>query len=290
MKYILLILALLCTASISYGQLAQRISALQNEEGRFVPPSKKELDQAESLFTRTMSWEELLALKRAWASIEMDCQSIEIANKNGYLVYEKPGCQRGRGIFLFLESESKVFLQAPHSFFDRGTGKIVSLLLVEDDFGGACWNSVPRYALGHYKGPADTQAHMANYFVAFARAFAKTKKNSYLVQLHGFGAHKRKSEAGKAAGAIISSGTGKPGFYLRTLVASMKVQFPKPIRLYPHEVQELGATRNVSGKTLRQYNHPGFVHIEFSGKLRQRLLAEKGMRSKLSRRLLRFLN
>ena len=237
-----------------------------------------------------MGWEELSMLKKAWASIEMDVQSIELANKSGYLVFEQPGCQRGRGIFLFLKSASKVFLQAPHSFFDRGTGKIVSLLVTEGDFGGACWNSVPRYALGHYKGPADTQAHLANYFVAFARAFAKKKKSSYLVQLHGFGAAKRKSEVGKAAGAIISCGTGNPNFFLRTLVASMKVQFAKPVRLYPFEVQELGATKNVSGKTLRQHGHPGFVHIEFNGKLRKRLLAEKAMRSKFSRRLLKFLN
>ena len=290
MRYLLFLFVLLYAVATSYGQLIERVTALQDEAGVFVPPSAKEMKAAQKLFIRTFDWEDLGQLKRSWAKLGMNCEAVELASKKGVFIYEKANQRRGRGIFLFMQSESKVFLQAPHSFFDRGTGKIVSLLVTESGFGGACWNSVPRYALGHYKGPADTQAHLHNYFVAFAQAFAKKRKDGYLVQLHGFGTAKRKSEVGKAAGAIVSAGTAKPNFFLRTLVAAMKLQFVKPIRLYPIEVQELGATKNVSGKTLRQHNHPGFVHIEFNGKLRKRLLADEATRSKFSRALLRFLN
>ena len=263
---------------------------MQEEKGLFRPPSEKELAQVEELFVRTLQGRDLPSLKADWAKMGMVCNEISFSNKKGILIHEMKDEQSGRGIYLFIEGSSRVFLQAPHSFFDKDTGKIVAQLMAEGEFAGACWNSVPRYAIGHYKGPADTQAHRANYFVSFARAFSRLRPHSYIVQIHGFGAKKRKSEIGRAAGAIVSSGAENPSFPLRTLVASLKVRLPEPVRLYPFEVRELGATKNVCGQTLRQFGHSGFVHIEFNGNLRKRLLTEKALRAKLARGLLGHLN
>ena len=53
----------------------------------------------------------------------------------------------------------------------------------------------------------------------------------------------------------------------------------EPVRLYPRDVRELGATRNVQGRLLRERGHDGFVHVELAQPLRERLRNEQELRS-----------
>ncbi len=291
MRQLAVLLLFLIVCSTSNGQLSERIVALQKENGLFVIPNDDELLRVERLFERVLRRDDFALTANSWAKEGMLLERLNLPGAKGWLLSEKEDEQRGRGVFFIKDGEGKVFLQAPHSFFDKGTGLIVSSLIEENDFAGAAWNTVPRYALqNNYKGPADTQAHDRNYFVAFARAFARCRKVSHLVQLHGFAAKKRKTDAGKRAGAIVSGGTRTPRALLFTVVVALKLRLPKPVLLYPLEVKELGATKNVCGSTLRRLSHNGFVHIELNGNLRKELITDAKLRSKLANGLIKYLN
>ena len=56
------------------------------------------------------------------------------------------------------------------------------------------------------------------------------------------------------------------------------------------EVRELGGTRNVQGRLLRERGHDGFVHVELGRPLRERLRNEQELRSSLAACLVTGMN
>ena len=290
-------------AKPSYAvDLMSILSEVQVEEGGFERIEDEELAAVESAFLDLLLSGDLL--QERWSQIGMSGEAMLIGGRRCVFLCESPGDERGRGVFLlFVDALAQgnggqgmnVFLQAPHSFFDRKTGQIVSLLLEEGKFMGGAWNSSPRYAVdGDYKGPADTQAHSWNYFTAFARAFAQARElafpRSRIVQIHGFAPSKRSSSKARRASAIISAGTLEPSRQLLPLGLWMKLKFPPWVLLFPREVSELGALQNTTGKALRAFGQgDAFVHIELSWKLRRSLLKDRDRRAAFAKSLATFL-
>lgn len=244
---------------------------------RYRQPAEQQLLQAQSLFRQLLSdtWPDADRLRSAWTELGYRWESITVDGVRFWLAHESgPDC-RGHGVYLFrADSRSELVLQIPHRYADRGTGDIGLAVVRAVDVRVATFNTTPRYNNNDDQDEhvVDVAHAEANYFSALARAVAHTRPQAWLVQLHGFASAKRRTPAGQGADMILSAGVPWPGAAVRTLRDCLEPLAPDAVRLYATEVDELGATRNAQGRVLRAAGHPGFMHIEMSERLRERLL------------------
>lgn len=243
------------------------------QDGRFVLPGQEEVTRAEVLFARLLQGETAEQLSSPWHALGYKIQDISQDGKELVVLMEEPLRKEGRGFFLFRRSnKASHMLMIPHGFKDVRTDVIGLALFMERDFTVGAWNTVPRYKNREDKSlQQDFGKQPSSYFSALTRAFAGSKMHEKVYQLHGFSTKKRESAAGKKAGVILSGGSGKVRQDVRTLGHCLQAIVAEPVLLYPSEVHELGGTTNISGKILRNMGHGGFVHIELSRPLRQRL-------------------
>ena len=111
---------------------------------------------------------------------------------------------------------------------------------------------------------------------------AKSLPMGRLIQIHGFDNNKRKSEAGASASAILSSGSRWVTPHSATVAHCLRKVIQGPVLIYPIEIRELGATRNLHGKILRRYGHEGFIHVELNRSTRERLRSDPVMRGQFT--------
>ncbi|MCU7893254.1 MAG: hypothetical protein KZQ78_17375 [Candidatus Thiodiazotropha sp. (ex Ustalcina ferruginea)] len=243
---------------------------------RYLIPTDRELLQVRKLFTVMLcnkNYEE--ALSKQWASLGFDWLSAELDGEDIVILKEQPSRCEGRGIFMFRTAgRNRTLLQIPHRFHDRHTGELGLRLMQLGDFRGLAWNTVPRYFEEVDAGgvSADLAHNDNNYFAVLAEAAALISADSQVVQLHGYDAAKRRTETGRNSDVIISDGTSHPSRTVHELTTCLGSVFDGPVRLFPRDVRELGATTNQVGSRLRRYAHPGFVHIELNAKARKELL------------------
>lgn len=179
-------------------------------------------------------------------------------------------------------------LQAPHRFFDRRTGEVALALFATQDPRNArvlCLNSKHRYAQKDGKrkktahNPSDVCHNAGHGFQRVTQALMVAMNSSDIVQIHGFGS---KRGGRDEALAIVSSGDPKQASpRALALVQSLRKTFGDKILLFPRDTSLLGATTNVQGQILRTYasrdlerSQNGFLHIEMSEALRERLLSD----------------
>ncbi|MCU7935932.1 MAG: hypothetical protein KZQ99_13800 [Candidatus Thiodiazotropha sp. (ex Dulcina madagascariensis)] len=244
---------------------------------RYLMPTDRELAQARKLFTSMLSDAgDADALSAQWASLGFEWLAVEWQGMDGVILKEQPSRCEGRGLFLFrTDTGSRTLLQIPHRFYDKYTGEIGHRLMQTGDFRGVAWNTVHRYLEGAEGGSADLAHNGDNYFTVLAEAAALLSTNNRIVQLHGFDGTKRRTPAGRGSQAIVSDGTRRPSRIVRELANCLGQVFDGPVRLFPRDVKELGATTNRIGARLRAYAHQGFAHIELNAEARQALLADE---------------
>ena len=173
-------------------------------------------------------------------------------------------------------------LAAPHRDSDRHTGDLVEFLFVETGARAAAWNTAPRRPSATCPDTVDLAREAEHPFTAFALAFADAYPGGSIVQLHGFDAARRYSEAGDAA-AIVSNGTASPGVRVFDLADCLSLAFaPAPVMVYPGDARELGAVTNAQGEALRQAGFEGFAHLELSLAMREALMTDPALRARLA--------
>ncbi|MCU7804586.1 MAG: hypothetical protein KZQ92_17615 [Candidatus Thiodiazotropha sp. (ex Lucinoma borealis)] len=243
---------------------------------RYLIPTDRELLQVRKLFTVMLSNANYgEALPKQWASLGFDWLSTELDGDVIVVLKEQPSRCEGRGLFMFRTAGgNRTLLQIPHRFHDRHTAEIGLRLMRLGDFRGLAWNTVPRHFEGiDAEGVSADLAHSdKNYFAVLAEAAALISADSQVVQLHGYDAKKRRTESGRNSDVIISNGTRYPSRSVHELNTCLDSVFNGPVRLFPRDVRELGATTNQVGSRLRHYTHQGFVHIELNAKARKELL------------------
>ncbi|MCB1778275.1 MAG: hypothetical protein KDI50_12645, partial [Candidatus Competibacteraceae bacterium] len=213
-----------------------------------------------------------------WAALGYKIEQITDNNQLFTIVRERPDQRWGRGFYAFAALPAGYpVLQAPHSFFDQNTGSIALRLFAQGRFAAGAWNTVRRSYRnsGGEKVDADMAHLPESPFIAFSRAVAFARPASAILQLHGFAAENRKTQAGRTAGAIISAGQHQPTPAVDQTVRCLDALFAEPILLYPTQVQELGGTTNAIGQTLRELGSKAFVHIELAQPLRDQLRDNK---------------
>ncbi|MBF0418294.1 MAG: hypothetical protein HQL86_08610 [Magnetococcales bacterium] len=233
------------------------------QPGSFLPLSLHEAERLERAFRTLLNgtdnpttWSEL--------GFQLERPAPELR-----LIHEKTN--QGRGLYLLRPQQAGgVFIQAPHRFFDQLTGEITQRLFEHGRLSGAAWNTRHR----HETRQSDLAHVEPSPFTAFARAIAAGHPQARIVQFHGFDGEKRALHGKNPADLIVSAGTAHPSESLRTLTHCLKQADLGTVRLYPVEVDDLGGTTNVTGRTLRVMGFSGFIHLETSLALRQRLLAD----------------
>ncbi|WP_427969093.1 hypothetical protein [Altererythrobacter sp.] len=206
----------------------------------------------------------------------------------GVVLAEPKGDCAGRGVYLMREGETApLAITAPHRGSDRHTGTLAAQLFLETQAQAAAWNSAPRRVSDSCAHAIDLARAPDHLFSAFALGFAKAQPRGLIVQLHGFDGDRRKSEAARTAGMIVSNGTQVPDRRLLDLADCLSLALdPQRVLVYPNETGELGALTNAQGQLLHDAGFGGFVHLEISGPLRARLIGDETLRSRLASCLL----
>lgn len=251
--------------------------------GHYAEPREDHLAQAETLFARTLAGGDETHLKHEWAALGFDLLRVDNGTDRLLVLRENPARKEGRGFYAFRSGSSgRTAWQAPHSNDDERTGRIVLDLFEQGRYVAAAWNTVPRRQENSGVALDSDLAHRpASYFLAFSRAFAGHFNDGSVVQLHGFAPSRRRSGAGASADLILSAGDRAPRPALRAIASCLKAALPYQVRIFPLDIDELGATTNSIGKALRNMGYGGFVHIETSPALREDLSEHVERRAQL---------
>lgn len=285
---VLAIPAGLASANEAQTVLKHMLSETANVAG-FVMPTRAQVDWAEALFARLLLDEAIHPIEQGFSALGFAVQNIRTP-ASITIVREVPGKREGKGTYLVRHqpTDAPVMLQAPHRFFDKGTGTIALRLFEEAPFAALAWNDVPRrYTEDGRHVDADLARLDVHYLTAMSRAFGRVHQQGRVVQLHGFEPRKRKPGAGTSATIIISDGTRLPGALVRAVAECLRHAFPtEQVLLFPGDVDELGGTTNRQGAALRAVGSPGFLHLEMSAAFRLILQRRPESREALSNCLL----
>ena len=256
-----LLLVSTVNAQVDFQRL---LTITQSKTASYQAPSFNKIQHCQQLFYQALSTGYTKNLQQAWLQ-----QGFSLTQQDGVLVI-KALKNQGEGVYVIKEKKQVplIALQAPHSFKDLHTGKIIAELLQHPQFYAGGWNSVPRY--GAY---SQDLAHLDNsIFQAFTQALAQAHPDSWIVQLHGFNQKKRKTATGQRAEMILSNTESDSPVWLQTLAQHLRQQWRhKHIEIYPQTIRELGGTKNRNAFLLKRQGFTHFIHIETSKKMRDEL-------------------
>lgn len=224
---------------------------------------------------------------------------IEIWRVRGRVLWamrELPEQRRGAGAYVVRpgprsDDAPEIVLQAPHAYFDLGTGNLAAALFFGEEGRGRA-RALFTNTAHRYKGmtraappaappesdeseepdepgepgdaPADV-AHSAEHgFQTATERIVRVLGHVVVIQLHGFADRAGRPEI------ILSSGADHVPAHITALAAALGAIFERVLR-YPDDIAELGGVTNVQGRMLARYPRAHFVHVELSGTTRRRL-------------------
>ena len=264
-KYLFISCMLIFSCSLSTQALDLKSHWQQTRAPHYVAPKPKEVRLAEQLFEQHFNnnWDS--ELTQAWAQLGFELIENTLNKRKVIIIQENSDNPRGHGFFVFFtEDYTPSALQIPHGYSDLYTGTIGLRLFAEGRYQAIALNTA-------HRKKADMAHFHSSYFNAFSHAFARTHRNGRMIQLHGFAQQKRRSTKAKSAHLIISAGSHSPTSHVYAISNCSKHWLQQGVRIYPEEVKELGGTLNVNGAIMRLQGHDGFIHIEMSKPLRNRL-------------------
>jgi len=186
------------------------------------------------------------------------------------------------GLYVIRLGEAEnILLQAPHSFFDLGTGQLVSTMFENGPFRAAFFNTTHRYGkagLAPEERPADPPdlAHLSDTrFQAATLGASEAYRDLTVIQLHGF-----RSRDGEAA--VVTTGSALQPAHLLTELRTLLTELMGEIGpiLTGSARPELAAKRNAQGRLLSSRSQ--FFHVELSKPARDALLSDSALLDRLS--------
>lgn len=252
-------------------------------------PTQEEIDRFESLIP-ALTWyapqgeipEELPAMAE---QMGMHLERWEVAGQEHFVLYEDAASRRGAGAYFFAVgrpvSNSWLLLQAPHAYYDTGTGFLAASLYFSSPAGSSAplaffTNSLHRYTTStgarekstlNYADACHNPQHL---FHVATVASAETRRSATVVQLHGFGADPAESPTGTKM--VISAGGNTKSMALsRSAAKAMQDRFGAEVLLFPDQVSVLGATTNIQAQELKVVPGARFLHVELSAAVRSEL-------------------
>ena len=218
--------------------------------------------------------------------IGMHLERWEVAGQQHFVLYEDVASRRGTGAYLFAIGRplerSWILLQSPHAYFDMGTGWIGASLYFTPPSDSPApvaffTNSLHRYTTptgarekGEYNY-ADACHNPEHLFQTATLAAAKARRNTTVIQLHGFGGE-GEGDPPPGTRMVISAG-GQSGVteLSRKTAETLQASIGSEVLLYPDQVNVLGATTNVQANELKGVRGASFLHVELSAAQRTEL-------------------
>ena len=164
--------------------------------------------------------------------------------------------------------DSSLFVQIPHRYYDSDTLKIGRHWMLSGAVKMLMANNVHRYAGRKNQPPIETDFSRAslNPMLAVSRALVAVDSAASVIQLHGFSADKRDTQAARQADMILSYGNAATPAGTEALFriqACIAEKLDLQALVYPQQVAELGGTKNIVGRNLRALGLASrFLHIE----------------------------
>lgn len=236
-------------------------------------------DIVEALLRGAHSGEAPLAqLAKQASGIGLRLEVWLVEKRRYWALTEAEEDRRGAGAYLFrvgkqAKKRPQVLLQAPHAFFDVGTGELALRMFLANRprVVGFFTNTLHRYwdESGDYqkreRNPADLCHRMDHVFQHATDSAARTIGDLVVVQLHGFRNSKRRPDA------IVSSGDPGGSSPLVQRIARGLRPVLGNVQRFPEDFDELGGTTNAQGILLSSSRRAHFVHLEMSKRVRERL-------------------
>lgn len=242
-------------------------------QARFVRPSQERREQMKKLaaeLAAAVGSGKLAAGAQARAEAAgLELVAARDAAGEVWVLREPAGRREGAGLYVFRPKGAPICVQAPHIFFDEGTGEIA--LAVATQLKAACvfFNTLHRNTASDAgDGAADVAHAESSLFLSATEGLLQAVRWP-IVQLHGFG----RETLPPGTLAVVSEGSkappkGGPGARMRSALEAALGQ--GTVRQFGVDAKELGATSNVEGERARRAGAP-FLHIEMSASLRSRL-------------------
>jgi hypothetical protein len=228
---------------------------------RYRPPEAAHLERTRQLFS-TLARElapgppppELVAAAReaGFALISGRDDGGEI-----WILRELEGKRSGAGFYALRAKGLPVCIQAPHTFFDQGTGELALATFAKLRASCLCANTVHRREV-------DVAHAEESLFLSATEGLLEARKWP-IVQLHGFA----RDSLPQNVAAVVSEGAPRTTASAR-LQKALHLE-PGRVLLYPRDTRELGGTKNIVGARARAAGAL-FLHIEMSPEARQTLL------------------
>lgn len=197
-----------------------------------------------------------------------------------WVLRERPDRLRGAGAYVIRTgAASEDFVQAPHAYFDLGTGELAAALFLEAPANRRprvfATNTAHRYRSRpgelrkDQEHPADVAHNAEHLFTWVTDLVAQELPSVRVIQLHGFG--KEELPQRKGISAIVSSGSRRAPKWIHTYASRLSPALGSAVRLFPEQTSELGGTQNAQGKLLARYPKARFIHLELSAPVRESL-------------------
>jgi hypothetical protein len=248
------------------------------DEGRYVVPTEAERRAIREAVSLLLNGGADALAKANDVARAASFEAVEV-REHGAVLLRETGNKRGGGAYLIRPgTQAKLFVQAPHTFYDEGTLPLGCELFSRSRAGALFINTSHRYKSaaplpgGHY--PADVAHARDSLFQAATEGLLRARPKPTVVQVHGFG------ERENATGAIVlSAGLRTPGHPMVSRVAlALSRVIDGGVLRYPEDHNELGATTNVQGAIVRESGGQ-FLHIEMAAPLRRDLLGNPTVRA-----------
>jgi hypothetical protein len=278
MIHALFVAALQLTARPELGALYQSARSYEKASFRFVPPSEEACKRTRALVAHLVH---VLGPGAPPAALVAEAKTAGFVLESAYdaagelwVLHEPDGQRAGAGLFVFRAGGSPLAVEAPHTFFDEGTGDVAQALFARLRAGAMFCNTVHRYSpsAGGGEHPADVAHAERTLFAAANQGLLDTVRWA-IVQVHGFG---DKQGLPAEVKAVVSDGVAAraadaPAVRLRAALAAR--WGAGSVRLYGVDADVLGATTNVEGKVARKAGAV-FLHVEMSSATRRALGAD----------------
>lgn len=264
------VLAAAPASAIDGTALRQEMSRYRDSRG-MLQLDDAAFQQARILFRRTLALKELPPpdLEAAWSTLGYRLVRLD-GESPRFALLPQDRTRAVQGVFLFdPAARNRNVLQVPHPLDDLGTGELALQLFFAGGTHAVMIAAVPRATLDLAREPHSL-------FTAYAAELARLPE-ARLLQLHGFERGKRSSDAGRVADSVVSAGQRRPTAATLALRECLQRQLGGMHRVYGVDIDELGGTRNPSRAPFpsRQTGTAGFVHLELSRELRDRLLSDR---------------
>lgn len=215
----------------------------------------------------------LAALAEEAAALGFELVAVQAAGESVAVLRDTSGDGRGLLVVRFGAAARPVVLQAPHSFFDIGTGQLAAEIMARSDFRVLQVNTRHRTVAETEPGrppPADLAHRTDSWFHALTLGVLDALEQPLLVQLHGFG---RQSLPDEGVDVVASCGATDHTALLAAFADSLSSGLPGlGVARYPDDISVLGGTTNVQGRALLGRAGAAFLHLELSPEARKRVL------------------